>query len=237
MSKTALLRLHGQAVSNYFDAAQAALIEKGVPFEVVDTRAAQTLEFLAMNPMGKIPVLETPHGHIAETIAILEYLEDAIPAPPLYPLDAFQRARARQINNIVQCYIEVPARTLYPGVFMGGTNSLAAIEAARPVIERGAKALSGLITLGPYLVGERCGNADLFTFYCLNLVERLTQHVYRWSILDGVAGLGEWFTRVADRESSRIVLDGFNSAFEAYLAAKGAAYRDPAHRLLSEAAP
>lgn len=224
MNRPAHLRLHGNAVSNYFDTAHAALIEKGVAFELVDTHASQTLEFLAMNPMGKIPVLETAQGCIAETVAILEYLEDTIPAPSLYPQDVYLRARARQIINVVQCYIEAPARSLYPGVFMGGTNSTAAIDAARPVIERGTRALSGLVDLQPWLVADCYSYADIFVFCCLNLVDRLMQAVYQWSVIDEIDGLRAWFARVAGRESSRVVMDGFNTAFALYLEQKGAAY-------------
>src|SRR3546814_6519009 len=50
-----LLRLHGYAVSNYFNAAHAALLEKGARFEVVTTRSAKDEAFLAHSPMGKIP--------------------------------------------------------------------------------------------------------------------------------------------------------------------------------------
>ena len=226
MNAQARLRLHGHAVSNYFNAVHAALIEKGVPFDLADTRASQSPEFLAINPMGKIPVLETAQGWIAETVAILEYLEDVIAAPALYPRDAFLRARARQIINVVQIYIEIPARTMYPGVFMGGATSAAAVETARPVLERGAKALGRLAELRPYLIGDRYSYADLFAFYCLNLVDRLTQTVYQWSIIDGIPAMREWFARVNQRESSRVVIESFEAAFTAYLAEKGVPYRD-----------
>src|SRR3546814_16687493 len=49
------LRLHGYPVSQYFNAARAALIEKGTDFQVIPTRPAQDDAFLAPSPMGKIP--------------------------------------------------------------------------------------------------------------------------------------------------------------------------------------
>src|SRR3546814_4159367 len=94
-----LLRLHGYAVSNYFNAAHAALLEKGARFEVVTTRSAKDEAFLAHSPMGKITYLEKPDGCLAETVAILEYLEDAIDGPAIYPADPFASARARQLIN------------------------------------------------------------------------------------------------------------------------------------------
>ncbi|TAM12639.1 MAG: glutathione S-transferase family protein [Nevskiaceae bacterium] len=217
MTDTSPLRLHGHAVSNYFDAVHAALIEKKVDFELVGTRASGSAEFLAMNPMGKIPVLETPSGYIAETVAILEYLEDTIPVPALYPRDAFQRARTRQIMNVVQCYIEAPARSLYPGVFMGATNSAAVVNTAQLTIDRGGRALAGLAEFRPYLVGKSITNADIFSFYCLNLVDRLTRAVYRWSIIDKINGLRGWFNTIAERDSSRAVIADFKIGFRAYL--------------------
>lgn len=225
MSESICLRLHGYAVSNYFNVAHAALIEKGASFELVATRASQSPEFLATSPMGKIPVLETPRGWITETIAILEYLEDAVAGRPLYPQDAFLRARARQIINVVQMYVEAPARSLYAGVFMGGTNSAATIDAVRLTLDRATEALRRLITPQPYLVGDCCSYADLFAFHCLDVVDRLTAFVYERSIVAEVPGLQEWAAHMAGRESSRIVLDSFERAFLPYLVEKSAAYR------------
>ena len=74
-------RLHGHPVSNYFNTVFAALIEKDASFEIVQVGASQDEAFLARSPMGKIPYLETAQGCIAETVAIVEYLEDEIPNP------------------------------------------------------------------------------------------------------------------------------------------------------------
>ena len=68
------LRLHGHPVSNYVNIVRAALIEKQLDHDFVETGASQDEAFLAANPMGKIPVLETPHGWLGETVAILDYL-------------------------------------------------------------------------------------------------------------------------------------------------------------------
>ncbi|MDP6981183.1 MAG: glutathione S-transferase family protein [Myxococcota bacterium] len=63
--------------------------EKGldIPTEEVDIGSLQTRtpEFLAKNPMGRVPVLELDDGsHIAESIAICRYLEALHPDPPLF---------------------------------------------------------------------------------------------------------------------------------------------------------
>jgi glutathione S-transferase len=219
------LRLHGYAVSNYFNIARAALLEKGAEFEVSTRRASQEPGFLELSPMGKIPFLETPWGCIAETVAILEFLEDALPGPRLHPRDPFERAKVRQTMNVVQMYVEAPARTLFPGVFMGGCNSEATVAAARPVLVRAMRALRHLVAPGPFLLGSALTYADLFAFYCLDIAERLSRFVYGESLLVQVEGLSDWSARMARRVSSRVVLPAFEEAFSAYLVEKNAVFR------------
>src|SRR5690554_7739276 len=59
-----MLRLHGFAVSNYFNMVKLALLEKGIPFEINTVRGNQSPEFLAISPRGKVPCLETEQGFI-----------------------------------------------------------------------------------------------------------------------------------------------------------------------------
>ncbi len=73
------------------------LAEKGiqVPFEQVDIGKGEnrTPEFLAKNPMGRVPVLELDDGtYLAESVAICRYFEEQHPEPPLLGTDAKDRA-------------------------------------------------------------------------------------------------------------------------------------------------
>jgi glutathione S-transferase len=222
------LRLHGYPVSNYFNIAHAVLLEKQAKFEVVPARAQPDVAFLGRSPMGKIPFLETPQGCIAETIAIIEYVEETLEGPSLLPKDAFARARVRQVINIVQVYIEVPLRSLFPGVFFGLANEPATVASVAATLDRAMAALSRLVTLDPFLLGARLTLADLFAFHCFDVAERVTRFVYGRSLLNEVPGLRQWQAHVAARESSRIVLANFAPAFAAYLKEKNAAYRESA---------
>lgn len=66
--------------------------------------------FKAVNPQGMVPVLEVEEGgvvhRLAQSLAILEYLEETHPTPPLLPADRFLRARARQLAEIVNSSIQ-----------------------------------------------------------------------------------------------------------------------------------
>lgn len=224
------LRLHGYAVSNFFNVVRAALIEKRLAFEIVEARASQAPEFLVASPMGKIPVLETPQGWLTETPAILEYIEDLHPSPALRPAEPFARARGRQLINVVQMYVEAPARSLFPGVFFGGSNSAETLAAARAQLDRGQAAVRRLVRPAPFLLGAELSLADLYAFYCLDVADRAAGFVYGGSLIEE-CGLGDWADEMASRASSRIVLGAFEALLPAYLEAKGAAYRPGASRL------
>jgi maleylpyruvate isomerase len=87
---------------------------KGVEFETrpVDLRAG--VQFAdahrARNPMAQVPVLEVEDGgrvrHLAQSMAILEWLEERLPSPPLLPGDAFGRARVRMLAEHVNAGIQ-----------------------------------------------------------------------------------------------------------------------------------
>lgn len=219
-----LLRLHGYPVSNYHNIVHAVLLEKGAAFEIVITGAKQDAEFLARNPMGKIPFLETPDGFLAETVAIIEYLEQILPEPALLPADPFARARVRQLVNVVQVYVEGACRTLYPGVFMGGQNAEVTKVLALGSIGRAIGAIVSLREAGPFLLGAQMTLADIFAFHCFELAERVMQFSFGRSLL-AETGLNEWSAMMALRPSSQAVVAQFTPAFVAYLRDHSADYR------------
>lgn len=78
-----------------------ALAEKGLDCEeaVIDLPggASHQPDFLALNPFGQVPVLEDNGKAFAESMAILEYLEETHPNPRLMPASAAARADVRQL--------------------------------------------------------------------------------------------------------------------------------------------
>ncbi len=77
-----------------------ALHEKGIEYESVETdlyTKAATPQFRKLNPFAQIPVIDHDGFVIAESIAILEYLEEKYPEPALLPRDVRLRATARQL--------------------------------------------------------------------------------------------------------------------------------------------
>jgi maleylacetoacetate isomerase len=81
---------------------RVALNLKGmtVPERIVDTEAGEHRSdaFLKINPLGAIPVLvEAGHAPLTQSLAILEFLDELEPIPPLLPDDLHGRARVRSL--------------------------------------------------------------------------------------------------------------------------------------------
>jgi maleylpyruvate isomerase len=101
--------LHGYFRSGTSYRTRIALNLKGLAYEThgIDLRtgAQKSDAYLALNPQGMVPALETPEGVLVQSPAILEWLEERHPRPPLLPETAMDRATARAMAAIIGCDI------------------------------------------------------------------------------------------------------------------------------------
>lgn len=86
-----------------------ALNVKGTDYSAVahslpkgEQRAA---DFLALNPQGLVPALQVGRGVLGQSLAIIEYLDELQPQPPLLPANAFDRATVRAMALAIACDI------------------------------------------------------------------------------------------------------------------------------------
>jgi len=84
-----------------------ALNLKGIDYEslAVDLRPAahRQQDYLALNPQGLIPALADGGTVISQSLAVIEYLEESHPSPPLLPRSPRDRARVRSMALAVAC--------------------------------------------------------------------------------------------------------------------------------------
>lgn len=97
------LYVESKFVSPYVFACFVTLTEKGLPFSMqpLDTASGDTKrdEYLARTITGRVPSLAHGAFALAESSAIIEYLDEAFPAVPVLPKALQARARARQLMS------------------------------------------------------------------------------------------------------------------------------------------
>ena len=101
--------LHGYWRSGTSYRTRIALNLKGLSYEQkpVDLRTGdqRSEAYLALNPQGLVPALEVDGQVLTQSPAILEWLEERYPEPPLLPSDLGVRAQVRAMAALVACDI------------------------------------------------------------------------------------------------------------------------------------
>jgi maleylacetoacetate isomerase len=105
------MKLYGYFRSSATYRLRIALNLKGITWErvVIDLRAPvsaqHTREFRALNPQGLVPVLVDGEYTLTQSLAMLEYLEETQPQPPLLPRAPAARAEVRALALAIACDI------------------------------------------------------------------------------------------------------------------------------------
>ena len=103
------MRLYSYFRSSAAFRVRIALNLKGLAFEPRFVHLARgehrQPEYGALNPQGLVPALEDGGKLLTQSLAIIEYLEEKYPSPPLLPKDLLGRARVRSLALLVACEI------------------------------------------------------------------------------------------------------------------------------------
>jgi len=106
-----MLTLHSYFRSSASYRVRIALHLKGLPYTYApvhllkDGGQQHTADYQRVNPAQLVPTLVDDGHALGQSLAIMEYLEETHPAPPLMPRDALGRARVRALAQSVACEI------------------------------------------------------------------------------------------------------------------------------------
>jgi len=167
------VKLYGYWRSSASYRVRIALALKGVEYEDAPVNllegAQHQDEYRKWNPQGLVPCLVDGDNVIAQSLAIVEYLDERHPQPALLPFGPQERARVRQLALIVACEV-APLQNL--GMYQYLQDRLSADEAAladwnQHWIGRGLAAFEALVAGHP-ATGAFChGDAPTIADLCL----------------------------------------------------------------------
>lgn len=166
------MKLYGYWRSSSAWRVRIALGLKRIAFENVPVHLVRgggeqfSPEFAAKNPFSQVPVLEFELDgrvvRLTQSVAIIEYLDETVPEPALLPRTALERARCRELVELVNSGIQpLQNRLVLERVAAGGVDSRAF---AGEFIARGLTALEAQVQsrAGTYLLGDELTLADVY---------------------------------------------------------------------------
>jgi glutathione S-transferase len=190
------MKLHDFAGAPNPKKVRVYLAEKGLslPVQAVDILSGQnrTPEFLARNPLGGLPVLELDDGsHLTESLAIIEYLEELHPTPPMVGATPLERARVREAERICELGVLNSVGIIFQNTspFFAGRlkQSADTAENARARLGNNLRVLDTKLATSPFVAGSKPSIADCTLLAALEFaafagieIPAEFQHVHRW---------------------------------------------------------
>jgi len=201
--------LHHFWLSPFSRKVRIALREKGLEFELhAEKYWERRSEFLRLNPAGEVPVLQEPHGLVlADSQAIVEYLDEVYTERPLIPGDAAERAEVRRLvvwfdqkfYREVTWYL-IREKLLKRFMRMGEPDS-ELIRAGKRNLQSHLDYVGWLAERRNWLAGEHFSAADIAAAAQLSCLDYLGD--VPW---DGAPRAKDWYARVKSRPSFRAIL-------------------------------
>jgi glutathione S-transferase len=194
------MKIYGFPLSPFVRKVVVAAREKGLDYELIPANPSQpTEEFLKVSPFSKIPALSDGDFSLADSTAIVTYLDAKHPEPALLPADPQARGRAVWFEEVADTIL-IPAgapivlnRFLRPNIF-GTEGDEAAAVAAEEAIKRPLGYLEGAVSGSGWLDGA-------FTVGDLAVACTVKTLGYTGWTLDTATypKLAAWYERVTER--------------------------------------
>ena len=187
-----------------------ALLEKRMDFEMrTESVWDRRDEFLMLNPTGEVPVLIEENGvALSGSDAILEYVDEIQPDPPLYGITPLERAEARRLVywfdrkfNIEVTENLVTEKMMKRFLGLGEPNSQV-IRAGHTNIHTHLNYISYLVDRRNWLAGDNLTVADLAAGAHLSVIDYIGD--VPWNEYPAAR---DWYARIKSRPSFRPLLE------------------------------
>lgn len=168
-----MITLHGYYRSSAAYRVRIALNLKGVAYEDAFVHLTRDggeqlgAAYKALNPQAQVPSLVVDGDALTQSLAIIDYLDETHPAPPLLPASPLARARVRAIALAIACDIH-PLNNLRVLAYLTGELGIddgARLAWVRHWVEHGLGAVEAMVAANPdrgrFCHGDAPGLADL----------------------------------------------------------------------------
>jgi len=179
------VKLYALTLSPFAMRARMALQFKGQAYDMDPPPGGSTRSeaYLAINPIGKLPVLVTAEGlAIAESETIIDYLDDTFPEPPLMPADAGGRAQARNAVRCLELYV-TPAMSRLFRQMDPATRDAAIVDAELEQVRSGFALVEHFVDDATFAVGQAPSKADCMLLPSLLLADTLAEIFQQGNLL------------------------------------------------------
>jgi glutathione S-transferase len=199
------ITVYGIPGSPFLRSVEIALIEKDASYDLVALAPGEhkQADHLARHPFGRVPAFDHDGFALYETQAIIRYIDEIFPNPPLAAGDSKQRARMNQVIGIIEWYFFPKAaapigfnRIIGPRL-LGLPADEAAIAEALPMAETCFAELNRLLGDQPYFCGGQISIADIMLAAQLDLLCETPEGAK----LIGGTNLKPWLERMLARPS------------------------------------
>lgn len=207
-----MIVLHGSAGSPYVARVRMQGYAKGLDI-TLHPAALGTPEFEAMNPIGKMPVLEHNGFILPESLIICEYLEDLHPTPTMLGHSPQERALARLIPRTVDLYCAGLFSLLRAASDPGYSVNL---DAERANLNKGLNALEHFLQPTGYAARAELSLADCVLVPWLYYGNKLAD--IGDDTLSRYEKLSRYIETVADDAIAQRVWSEMDEAFRAFMA-------------------
>jgi glutathione S-transferase len=215
------MQLYGALASPYVARVVLFARLKGIELKPMMPEAGiKSPQFLALNPIGRMPVLEVDGAVIPESEVICEYLADLHPGTGGLAGGPLERARARTVSRIFDLYVSPHATVLFRNM-NPATRDAAAVAAAMQALQPGFGYLEHFIT-GPCAAGSVLSLADCTLLPAFAIFRKTLFPTY--AVTDptrGAGKLGRWWSSVSADPVGGAFLAEYDAAVDAFLKIRG----------------
>lgn len=167
------MKIYGAILSPFVCRVLLALRHKGVDHEIIIPENMKTPEYLAMNPLGKMPTMKDGAIVLPESSVICEYIDSKYPKKKIIPGTPKAAGMARLIATICELYVQNPTTALF-GQRDPKKRDKALVKDKLAELDKGLAVLDHyLADTGPWALGKKFSLADCYALPALFFVHLL----------------------------------------------------------------